>query len=65
MVRWNDPEPEVAVYHWSEMCYSLGSLGRSYGHGEEVTDMGIQYRGQIQTPHEKVVPHVILSHQAL
>lgn len=24
MVRWNDPEPEVAVYHWSEMCYSWG-----------------------------------------
>lgn len=38
----------------------VGSLQRSDKFDGEVTHVGIQDRGQIQTPYEKVVPHIIL-----
>ncbi len=33
--------------------------------GRKTAHVGIQYGSQVQTPHEKVVPHVILSGNAL
>ena len=35
ILRWNAPEPAVAVYHWSDACCSCGSRGEGArdGHG--------------------------------
>jgi hypothetical protein len=59
MVRWNNPEPEVAVYHRSETCYSWDHYA-----AQTVAMRKGQHRGQIQVPHDKIVPHVILFHHA-
>ena len=35
ILRWNAPEPAVAVYHWSDACCACGSReeGARDGHG--------------------------------
>jgi hypothetical protein len=75
ILRWKEPEPAVALYHWSEACWYRkgretcksriirwdGKL-REYSKGKRrKTYVCVEHRGEIDPGHQQIVAHVVLA----
>ena len=64
ILRWNDPAPAVALYHWSEACFWKGR--DRFCHEETSVKgmesyMSFQERDEIYPRNEEVVAHVVMA----
>jgi hypothetical protein len=61
ILRWNEPEPAIAPYHWSEACCVNILIECTEAIVDGETYMAIEYRGEIDSCHEQIVAHVVLT----